>query len=118
MTNWKWQVIIAVPIAAKADADAMAAQVTGTQQDNTFAVMLGPTLSGPVTHCACGTRATDEWVSSMQALLPSANGVAFWRIDKEGILAATNATGAVGAAFGWHDAIASVGLVVVDPLQG
>jgi hypothetical protein len=116
MTTWKWHVIIVVPSASKAAADAMAAQVTGTEQADTFAVPLGPSESGPVTHYACGTMATDEWLVAMQGLLPSVAGVAFWRIDMDGKLAATNASGNIGTTFGWTDAIASLGLCVVGTM--
>jgi hypothetical protein len=113
MTKWKWQVIIVVPLAAKAAADAMAAQVTGEQQDNTFAVMLAPSSNGQATHCACGTMATDEWLAAMQEMLPSVPGCSFWRIDRDGNLAATNSGDEIGSPFGWLDCLGSLGLHVV-----
>jgi hypothetical protein len=114
MTNWKWQVIIVVPLAAKAAADAMAAQVTAEHQDNTFAVMLAPSSNGQATYCACAAMATDEWLAAMQGLLPSVPGLSFWRIDRDGNLAATNSNAEIGSPFGWWDCLESVGLHVVS----
>jgi hypothetical protein len=114
MTTWKWQVIIIVPAASKSAADAMAAQVTGTLQDDTFAVPLRPAAGGSVTHYACCTMATDEWLIAMQDALPSVGGVSFWRIDMAGTLAATNSAGVIGAAFGWQDATAAMSLSVPE----
>jgi len=113
MTNWKWQVVIVVPAGSKAAADDMAAQVTGDAQENTFAVMLSPSGAEPVTHYACGTMATDEWLTAMQGLLPSVPGVTFWRMDRDGNLAATNSGDEIGSPFGWLDCLGSLGLHVV-----
>ena len=82
----------------------------------TFAVPLSPTGAEPATHWGCSSLTTEAMRQAMEGaevVLPS---VCWWRLDAAtGLLLATSTEhGVMGEEWTWADALAAMGLQVVQ----
>jgi hypothetical protein len=114
---WLWRVIIVVPAEALDTANAFAASIDVGNTDGgpAFTVPLSASGTGPPSHFALYTSATNDMVSAMAAALPAIAGAMFWRHAADGTLAASNVTEPEGQQWGWSDSLAAAGLSVVRP---
>lgn len=112
-TAWRWYVTIIVPADSLNAADAAADVIAGVQPSSTFTIALSSTGELPATHFACATYATDDWLSAMQNALPGVPGARYWRVDENGVLAATNQQGRIGETWSWPQTLLDAGLAVI-----
>jgi hypothetical protein len=114
---WNWRVIIVVPAASKPVAEQAARAINSTGPDYTgeaFTLPLSASGSGPATHYALYTSATDGMVEAMSVALPNVGGAMFWRHDTGSRLVASNVTEPEGQEWGLPQSLAAAGLTVVD----
>lgn len=112
-TAWRWYVAIIVPVESLGVAEAAADLIAGVQPSSTFTIPLSLTGELPATHYACATYATDEWLSAMQTALPSVPGAKYWRVDENGLLAASTSRGRTGEYWSWRKTLLDAGLNAV-----
>lgn len=120
-TLYVWRYYLIVPDAIKAAANAAAPQLTGNPADDlTLSVPLSADGTGEATHWGCSLAATEALMQAMSAALPSLPGLVFYRVNAEtGTLDGTNSPTVTvqGQAWGWQDALADMGLKVIQPLM-
>jgi len=120
--NWKWRLIIIVPVASKPAAEQAARSINSTGPDysgHAFNSTLSETGTLPITHWSLYTSATDEMVEAMASALSIIPSVQYWRHDVTGNLVASNVTEADGQPWGYEESLEAAGLLTVSmqPLQ-
>lgn len=119
--NWRWRLVIIVPVSSLAVAETAARAINSSGPDysgQAFSMQLSSSGNAPATHVALYTSATDDMLAEMNDALPSVPGVKFWRHDTDGILVASNVTVPSGQSWGWEESIGSVGLKrILPPLE-
>jgi len=119
--SWDYRVIIVVPAASKAIADAAARHIDPAQPSaevECFSMRLSASGAEPPTHFGTYTSATEEIVQEMASMLPQISGVMFWRHGVGGDLQASNVTDPTGQPWGWQESMAAAGLVrILPPLE-
>lgn len=116
--NWNWRVVIIVPAAYHATAEAFARGINSTGPDyvgDAFNMPLSQSGSEPVTHYGLATPATDSMVAAMSEALPQMGGVQYWRRDVNDALVASNVTAVSGQEWSIEQSLAAAGLVRVSP---
>lgn len=113
---WPYRHIVIISAAEQAAANVVAAQIDPDDGANTFSVPLSADGNEPATHYGCHTVSDDTMAGAMFDAQPVLTSVKWWRLNPAGEMIDSNtASGTPGVAWRWADALAALGLQVIEP---